>query len=71
MGDSTAKAEPVDEVQSGLVDLSSLSFTDVLALNAEEAALEGTALGHALRRIVGDSEDVVSEFTSSLSSHVR
>jgi hypothetical protein len=69
MGGSTAKAEPVDVVQSGLVDLSGFSFTD--ALNAEEATFDGTALGHALRRIVGDSEDIVSEFNSSLASHVR
>lgn len=67
--DSTAKADPVDEVHSGLLDLSSFSFAE--ALNVDVAAHGDTALGHALRRIVGDSGDVVSEFNSSLSSHVR
>ncbi len=69
MVDSTAKADPVDEVQSGLVDLSGFSFAE--ALNVDMATRGDTVLGHALRRIVGDSEDVVSEFGSALSFHVR
>ncbi len=67
--DSTAKADPVDEVHSGLVDLSGFSFAE--ALNVDVATHGDTVLGHALRRIVGDSEDVISEFGSSLGSHVR
>lgn len=67
--DSTAKADPVDEVHSGLVDLSGVSFAE--ALNVDMVPRSDTVLGHALRRIVGDSQDVVSEFQSSLTSHVR
>lgn len=56
--------DPVEGIESGLVDLSGCSFKDVV--RPDGTPLDDTVLGHALRRILGDFEDPVAEFDSAL-----
>ena len=68
MRDSVIEADSVEMVGGGLVDLSELSFKDVVKL--DDTTLHGTVLGHVLQRMLADSEDTVSAFNSAHTAHV-
>jgi len=59
-------SDPIGVLDTGLVDLSGVSLIDVLG--ADSHAIGGTALGHSVRRILGDSEDPIAGFDSAITS---
>lgn len=63
MRDSAIGADSVEMTEGGLVDLSGLSFKDVV--KPDETTPHETVFGHAVRRILADSEDPLSRFNSA------
>lgn len=68
MDERVVGAKPSGAIDSGLVDLSNLSFSD--AVGAVKPPPKDAPLGHALRRIIADAEDQVAAFSSALTSRL-
>jgi hypothetical protein len=68
MRDSPIGTDAVETIESGLVDLSTFSFNDVVRLG--DPTPHDTVLRHALLRILADPEGAVAEFNSACTVHL-